>query len=99
MARLLVLYTEPEDPAHFARYFHDTHMKLVRELPGLRSCSFGEAGKVGQQPQSFFWVWEGVYDSADAIRQSHASAEGRAVMEDIPHFSPTMPTQFILDND
>ena len=74
-------------------------MPLVRKLPGLRSCSFGAAGEVGQQPLSVFWVWEGVYDSADAIQQSHESSEGRAVMEDIPHFSKTMPTQFILEND
>ena len=97
MARLLVLYERPGDPAHFADYFHNTHMPLVRRLPGLRSCSFGPAAPVGKAETKFFWVWEGVYDSVDAIRMSHGSPEGMAVMNDIPNFSPTLPIQMALD--
>ncbi len=97
MARLLVLYEQPDDPAHFADYFRNRHMLLVRALPGLRSSSFGPAAQVGEVPKDFFWIWEGVYDSVEAIVKSHGSPEGKAVMEDIPNFSPKMPVQVSLD--
>ncbi len=96
MARLLVLYEQPDDPAHFANYFREEHMPKVRRLPGLRSCSFGPAASVGAVARAFFWVWEGVYDSVDAIQETHASPEGQAVMADIPNFSRIMPVQVAL---
>lgn len=96
MARLLVLYEQPDDPAHFADYFRNKHMLLVKKLPGLRNCSFGPAASVGTVAKEFFWVWEGVYDSVDAIQKSHSSPEGKAVMNDIPNFSLIMPVQVSL---
>lgn len=97
MAKLLVLYEQPDDPAHFADYFRNKHMLLVTMLPGLKSCSFGPAAPVGEVAKDFFWIWEGLYDSVDAIRKSHSSPEGKAVMDDIPNFSSTMPVQVSLE--
>jgi len=37
MAQLLVLYQTPADPAAFDRYYHQTHISLAQEIPGLRS--------------------------------------------------------------
>ena len=48
MAKLLVLYTTPDNPDHFARYFHETHMAEVLKLPSLHDCNLEAADKVGQ---------------------------------------------------
>ncbi len=98
MAKLLVMYAKPNDVTHFTRYFRQKHIPLVKKLPGLRSCTFGLVGQVGDaQQSSFFWVFEGIYDSIDSIQRSHESPEGKAVMADIPNFSPSMPTQMSVD--
>ena len=37
MNKLLVLYNEPKDPAHFRKYYVETHSPLVSRLPGLKA--------------------------------------------------------------
>src|SRR6187455_2622318 len=36
MAKLLVLYKHPQDPAHFSEHYFGTHVPLAKTLPGLR---------------------------------------------------------------
>ena len=33
MHKLLVLYNEPKDPAHFRKYYVETHVPLASKLP------------------------------------------------------------------
>ena len=36
MHRLLVLYNEPKDPAHFKKYYVETHVPLAHKIPASR---------------------------------------------------------------
>jgi uncharacterized protein (TIGR02118 family) len=36
-ARFLALYKTPPDPEAFDRHYHQTHIPLIRRLPGLRA--------------------------------------------------------------
>ena len=36
MHRLLVLYNEPKDPAHFRKYYVETHLPLASKIPGVK---------------------------------------------------------------
>ena len=40
MHKLLVLYNEPKDPAHFRKYYVETHSPLVSRLPGLKASRY-----------------------------------------------------------
>lgn len=36
MFRIMALFHKPTDPTAFARYERETHMPLVRQLPGIK---------------------------------------------------------------
>jgi uncharacterized protein (TIGR02118 family) len=40
MHKLLVLYNEPKDPAHFRKYYLKTHLPLVSKLPNLKASRY-----------------------------------------------------------
>src|SRR5580692_12366339 len=40
MHRLLVLYNEPKDPAHFRKYYVETHVPLASKMPGVKSAHY-----------------------------------------------------------
>jgi uncharacterized protein (TIGR02118 family) len=35
-ARFIVLWGTPQDPEAFNRHYHEVHIPLTRQLPGLR---------------------------------------------------------------
>jgi uncharacterized protein (TIGR02118 family) len=37
MHKLVVLYPKPDDPEQFKTYYRDTHVPLVKKIPGLKS--------------------------------------------------------------
>ena len=42
-----VTYPAPEDPERFKGYYEATHVPLAKQLPGLKSCSFGYPAALG----------------------------------------------------
>ena len=46
--KLMVLYTQPDDPAAFDEHYFGTHMPLVHAMPGLQRA---ETGKFGTRAQ------------------------------------------------
>ena len=40
MHKMLVLYNEPKDPAHFRKYYVETHLPLVSKLPNLKASRY-----------------------------------------------------------
>ena len=40
MHKLVVLYNEPKDPAHFRKYYVETHLPLVSKLPNLKASRY-----------------------------------------------------------
>jgi uncharacterized protein (TIGR02118 family) len=87
MHRLLVLYPPPTDPDHFRRYYEDTHLKLVAKLPGLRGYRYGfdVGARGGESP--YFCVFEADFDDAAARSAALGSAEGQAVLADVPNYA------------
>ncbi|PXY22605.1 EthD family reductase [Prauserella muralis] len=87
MYRLTVLYPPPADPEHFRAYYVGTHLPLAAKLPGLRAMrySLDVAATEGESP--YFAIWEGEFDSAEAMAAAMASDEGRAVAADVPNYA------------
>ena len=40
MHKMLVLYNDPKDPAHFRKYYVETHLPLVSKLPNLKASRY-----------------------------------------------------------
>ena len=88
MHKLVVLYPPPNDPEAFRSYYTQTHIPLVRQLPGLRryGYSFEVASPAGDSP--FFCVFEAEWDDAAAMRESMTSEQGQLVAADVPNYAP-----------
>ena len=83
MARMVVIYKTPKDPAAFDRHYFDVHVPLAKKLPGLRKYEASRGPIVaptGGPP--FYMVGTLQFDSLAAIQAAFATAEGRACAAD-----------------
>ncbi len=85
---LTVTYPEPENPEHFIKYYADTHLPLAKQLPGLKSYSYGYPEALGEAGDNPFCIFQAVFDSADAMVQALQSEPGQKVAADVPNYSP-----------
>ena len=88
MHKLLVLYNEPKDPAHFRKYYVEKHLPLASKIPGLRASRYTFDVKPrapGNAP--YFCIFEGEFDSEAALMDALASKEGQAVAGDVPNYA------------
>lgn len=87
MQRLLVLYNEPKDPAHFKKYYVETHLPLARKLPGVKSTSYSFDVKPLGPGTKYFCVFEADFESEAALMSALGSSEGKAVARDVPNYA------------
>jgi uncharacterized protein (TIGR02118 family) len=87
--RLVVLYTQPEDPSDFDRYYFDTHMPLVRAVPGLRRAETGRfvAAPDGGE-QTYYRVAELHFADLGALEAGLGSDEGKRTAADFQKIAP-----------
>jgi 4-carboxymuconolactone decarboxylase len=87
MHKLLVLYPPPTDPAHFKRYYEETHLRLAAQLPGLLSSrySFSVEGVGNASP--YFCIWEGEFLDAASMAASIGSPQGQKVAADVANYA------------
>jgi len=88
MHKLLVLYNEPKDPAHFRTYYVGTHVPLAEKLPGLKSSRYSfEVKPLGPGKAPYFCIFEGEFESEAALMSALGSQEGKAVAADVPNYA------------
>ena len=87
MHKVLVLYPPPKDPAHFKRYYEETHLPLAAQLPGLVSSrhTFSVEGVGGASP--YFCIWEGEFSDAASMGAAMQSPIGQKVAADVPNYA------------
>lgn len=89
MARVLVMYKTPKDPAAFDKYYFETHVPIAKKIPGLRKfevsrgCAVSPAGDSG-----FHRIAVLHFDDMAAIQAGLASPEGQAAAADVQVFAP-----------
>jgi uncharacterized protein (TIGR02118 family) len=88
MHRLLVLYNEPKDPAHFRKYYVETHVPLAGKMAGVKKAAFSFDGKaMGPGKAPYFCVFEADFESEAAMMDAFGSKEGQAVVADVPNYA------------
>jgi uncharacterized protein (TIGR02118 family) len=72
MARLVVLYKTPRDPAAFDKHYFDRHVPLAKKIPGLRKYEVNN-GQVAMPagPSSIHLVAILHFDDMAAIQGAH----------------------------
>lgn len=83
MAKMLVIYKAPADPAAFERHYHDIHVPLAKQLPGLRRYEISRPPIMNVLPgETPYRVATLYFDNLEAIRTAFASDIGRACAVD-----------------
>ena len=83
MARMLVIYKTPKDPAAFDKHYFDVHVPMAKKLPGLRKYEVSKGSIVAlagaADPHLVATLH---FDSLAAIQQAFATECGRACAAD-----------------
>ena len=71
MHRLLVLYNEPKDPAHFKKYYVETHVPLANKLPGIKNARYSfDMKPLGPGKAPYFCIFEADFDTETALEKT-----------------------------
>jgi uncharacterized protein (TIGR02118 family) len=88
MAKILVLYNHPADPAAFDRYYFETHIPIAAKIPGVKSCVLNEGPPaLIAGTQTPYLIAELTFDSMADLQSGMASAEGQATAADLANFA------------
>lgn len=83
MARMVVIYRTPDDPAAFDAHYVNVHIPLAKQLPGLRKyeVSRGDVRSLAGDPAPYL-VGTLHFDDIAAIRGAFATEVGKACAAD-----------------
>jgi uncharacterized protein (TIGR02118 family) len=88
MHKLVVLYNEPKDAAHFRKYYVETHLPLVSKIPGLKASHYTfDVKPLGPGKAPYFCIFEAEFESEAALMAGLGSKEGQAVAGDVPNYA------------
>ena len=87
--KLMVLYTQPDDPSAFDEHYLGVHVPLVEKLPGLQRV---ETGKITMAldggEHTYHRVAELYFADQDAMNAAFGSPEGAATAADYGQIAP-----------
>ena len=96
---LTVTYPQPDKPEDFKRYYERNHIPLAKQLPGLKSCSYGYPSALGDAAGVPFCIFQAWFDNAAAMGQAMQSDVGKKVAADVANYSPKGATLFHYDQE
>ena len=87
--KLVVLYTQPDDPDVFERHYAGTHMPMVHRIPGLERAEAGRfiAEADGGDP-TFYRLAELYFPDRAALDAALATKEAQAAAADYEKIAP-----------
>ncbi|HTZ01978.1 MAG TPA: EthD family reductase [Xanthobacteraceae bacterium] len=99
MARLLVMYKTPRDPAAFDKHYAEKHVPLAQRIPGVRKFekSTGVVATPGG-PSAYHLVAILHFDDMAAIQKAFASPEGQAAAADAQALATGGVDFFMFEN-
>ena len=94
-ARFLALYQTPSDPEAFDRHYHQTHIPLIRCLPGLRRYTLGR-NVTALHGAPYYMVAELEWDTMHELQAAFATPEGRATAADAVRLEELAPVSRMI---
>jgi uncharacterized protein (TIGR02118 family) len=99
MARLVVMYRTPKDPAAFDRYYFATHIPIAKKIPGLRKYEVSDGQVATPAGASGFHLIAILhFDDMAAIQRAFASPEGQAAAADVQTFATGGADMILFDS-
>ena len=87
MAKLIVFYRTPRDPAEFDRYYAQVHTPLAKKILGLRRFEVTRVTGAPSGASDLYLIAELYFDNAAAREAALTSNEGKAAEADLPKFA------------
>jgi uncharacterized protein (TIGR02118 family) len=94
-ARFLAVYETPADPAAFDRHYHEVHIPLLRQLPGLRQQVISR-DVVSLYGEPFYLIAELDWDTMAELRAAFATPEGQATAADAAKLQELAPVRRMI---
>lgn len=98
--KVVVLYTQPDDPAAFDEHYLGVHMPLAEKLPGLQRAETSKltiAADGGEQ--TYYRMAELYFADMAALGAGMGSPEGAATNADFQAIAPEGSRIFIAEVD
>jgi uncharacterized protein (TIGR02118 family) len=87
--KLVVMYTQPEDPKAFEEHYFATHMPLVAKIPGLERVETARFVTAADgQELTYFRIVELYFADQAALDGGLATDEGAATAKDFKQIAP-----------
>jgi uncharacterized protein (TIGR02118 family) len=94
--KLVVLYTQPDDPDAFDRYYLDTHMPLASKIPGLQRAETGRlVAALDGGEHTYHRAAELYFADQAALQAAFGSDEGKATAADYQKIAPPGSRMFV----
>jgi|SRR5690348_1824361 uncharacterized protein (TIGR02118 family) len=98
--KLVVLYTQPENPDEFERHYSEQHVPLVQKVPGLQQFDAGRLVAAADDGElSYYRIAELTFADQDALQAALASEEGKATAADFGAIAPPGSRLFVAAVD
>jgi uncharacterized protein (TIGR02118 family) len=98
MAKVLVLYKTPTDPAAFDKYYAAVHIPLVKQIAGLKKYDVSTGPvRTPAGPSGIHLTIELHFDTFDALAAGMASPQGQAAAADLPNFATGGADLYLFD--
>jgi uncharacterized protein (TIGR02118 family) len=98
-ARLIALYSQPDDPDAFDAHYREVHDPIVRRYPSIREVRLTKADGVAGRPAPWYLMAEMVFDSRADLDAALASEPARESARDLRTFAQAGVTLFIADEE
>jgi uncharacterized protein (TIGR02118 family) len=89
MARMVVIYKTPADVKAFERHYFETHIPLVKQIPGFRTYEISRGPvRTLAGPTDVHLVATVAFDDFAAMQRGFASPQGQAAAADRRTYAP-----------
>lgn len=89
MARMVVIYKKPAEVEAFERHYFETHIPLVKKIPGFRKYEISRGPvTVLAGPSDVHLVATVYFDDFEAMKRGFASPEGQVAGADRRAYAP-----------
>jgi len=97
-ARLIALFSRPEDPDAFDAHYRDVHTRIVLDYPRLQELRVTKADGVGGRDPAFYLAAEMGFDTRADLDAALSSEPGRESGRDLRTFAQAGVTLLIIDD-
>ena len=88
MARLLVLYKTPKDPAAFDKYYFETHVPIANKIPGFTKYEVTQGPIISPMGDTGLHMIATIeFPDMATLQAAFASPEGHAAAADVATFA------------